>query len=159
MTADNITKKTRRRIAAVAGAVATICLAFSALAPAEENTPDDSGVVVEWAPFELIDGTDEATLLQLSEKVQSTFLDKQDGFIQRELLRGKDSQWVDIVYWASMEAAEQAATNAATSVACREYFSLMIGPDPEDPTAGVLHLERVRIYGSQTPPPGHRNDP
>jgi hypothetical protein len=100
-------------------------------------------VVVEWAPFELVAGTDEAVLLQASAALQQDFLARQPGFIRRELLRGKENQWVDLVYWESMEAAEQAAHIAAASPVCYAYFQLMVATDHNDPAAGVLHFERI----------------
>lgn len=103
-------------------------------------------VVVEWAPFELAEGVDEATLLAASEVLQSEFVSQQSGFIKRELVKANDKQWVDLVYWNSLEEAEQAAKNVANSPVCLKYFELMVGADPDDPSAGVLHLEVVKTY-------------
>jgi len=103
-------------------------------------------VTVEWAPFQLAEGVDEATLLATSEALQSEFVSKQSGFIKRELLKANDNQWVDLVYWNSLEEAEQAAKNAANSPVCFKYFELMVGADPDDPSAGVLHFEVVETY-------------
>lgn len=103
-------------------------------------------LTVEWAPFKLAEGVDEATLLAASEALQSEFVSKQSGFIRRELVKVKDNQWADIVYWNSLEEAEQAAKNAANSPVCFKYFELMIGEDPNDPGTGVAHFEVVKTY-------------
>lgn len=103
-------------------------------------------IIVEWAPFELAEGVDEATLLAASEALQAEFISQQSGFISRELLKGQANQWVDIVYWNSLEEAEQAAQNAANSPVCFKYFQLMVGADHADPGAGVLHFEQVKTY-------------
>jgi hypothetical protein len=104
-------------------------------------------LTVEWAPFQLAEGVDEATLLAASAALQGEFLSKQSGFIKRELVKAKDNQWVDLVYWNSLEEAEQAAKNAANnSPICFKYFELMVGADPDDPSAGVIHLEVVETY-------------
>jgi hypothetical protein len=105
-----------------------------------------NNVVVEWAPFELVAGTNKAVLLQASAALQQDFLARQPGFIRRELLRGKENQWVDLVYWKSMEAAVQAAHNAAASPVCYAYFQLMVAADHNDPAAGVLHFEQMKTY-------------
>jgi hypothetical protein len=102
--------------------------------------------VIEWAPFVLADGVDEATLLAASEALQREFLSQQPGFVRRELLRGADGQWVDLVHWASQEAAEAVMQNVAGSPACHRYFSLMAGADTNEPGAGVLHLAQVAQY-------------
>lgn len=103
-------------------------------------------LVVEWAPFSLREGVEEARLLRASSLLQDAFLGKQRGFIKRELLKGKNGQWVDLVYWESQEAADQAVKNAANSPACFEYFQLMAGADHANPSEGVLHLERAAAY-------------
>jgi hypothetical protein len=53
--------------------------------------------VVEWAPFRMKLGVDETALLRSSEELQMQFLAKQRGFIRRELLRGGDGNYVDLV--------------------------------------------------------------
>ncbi|MEW6681905.1 MAG: hypothetical protein AB1451_03150 [Nitrospirota bacterium] len=106
----------------------------------------DRGQVVEWAPFELADGASEADLLKASAALQSDFLDRQPGFVRRELLKGKDGKWVDLVYWSNREAAERAVQEAAASPACHRYFQLMREADHADPGAGVVHLERAMTY-------------
>lgn len=146
MTASKFFSKTIKIAVLGIGSLIAIYLIFSALAPAQEGAPENSKVVAEWAPFELIAGTDERALLQASEALQKEFLDKQKGFIRRELLKGKDNQWVDLVYWESMADAEQAAKNAANSPVCHEYFHLMVAADHDDPAAGVLHFESRSIY-------------
>ena len=105
-----------------------------------------STLTVEWAPFTVVEGVDEATLLAASNALQMDFLSKQPGFINRDLLKGNDNQWVDIVYWNSRDEAEQAARNAANSPVCYKYFALMVGADHDDPSAGVLHLDHVKTY-------------
>lgn len=110
------------------------------------ETAMNQNVIIEWAPFELAEGFDEKTLLQASETLQREFLSKQRGFIRRELLKGKNNQWVDLVYWQSREDAEQAAKNVAESAVCRHYFQCMLAADHDDPGAGVLHFERIETY-------------
>ena len=98
-------------------------------------------IAVEWAPFTVVAGTDEATLLAAADLVQTEFLSQQPGFIQRELLRGRDNQWVDIIYWNSREEAEQAERHAAHSPICSTYCALMALVD-----AGVLHFKHIKTY-------------
>lgn len=103
-------------------------------------------LVVEWAPFTLAEGVDEAALVEASNALQTDFLGKQRGFIRRNLLKGKENQWVDIVYWSSRKEADQASKNAANSPACHQYFSLMAEANHDDPSGGVLHFEQIKAY-------------
>jgi len=102
--------------------------------------------VIEFAPFELAPGASEAELLDASEALQSDFLDRQDGFIKRELVRRDDRNWIDIVYWRDREAVERAMKNAVESPVCFRYFQLMAGADHDQPGSGVLLLEHVKSY-------------
>lgn len=104
------------------------------------------GTVVEWAPFTLAQGVDEAALLAASDALQEAFLAGRPGFVRRELLRGSDGQWVDLVEWESEEAAARAVEDAARSEACFRYFRIMAGADQAEPGAGVLHFARVKAY-------------
>jgi hypothetical protein len=104
--------------------------------------------VIEWAPFELARSASEADLVDASSALQADFLNKQPGFVRRELLKGVNGQWVDLVHWASREAAERASQAAASSPACHRYFQLMRGADHQDPGAGVLHFEQVETYST-----------
>jgi len=106
-----------------------------------------SEIVIEWAPFRLADGVTDEALLAASETLQRDFLAGQPGFVRRELLRGTDGQWVDLVHWEN-EASASAAFNAAMeSPNCAEYFKLLVMREG-DPAAGVLHLHRVREYAA-----------
>lgn len=102
--------------------------------------------VVEWAPFTVVEGTDEQQLLAASEALQRDFLARQAGFLKRELLRVDARRWVDLVYWSSRVAADEAMKAAAASPACHAYFGLMV-MEHADPAAGVTILEQVRAYG------------
>jgi len=105
-----------------------------------------SGIAVEWAPFTLADGADEERLLRASEALQEDFLARQAGFIRRELLRGPDGQWVDMLHWESTEAAEAAMRNVAGSSVCQEYFHLMKAADHNDLAGGVTLFALRRTY-------------
>lgn len=106
-------------------------------------------MVVEWAPFRLAPGAEESALLEASEALQHRFLDRQRGYLRRELLRGGDGQWADLVFWADEDSVAAAMKAIDSSAECQRYFSLMVPPDPADPTGGLLHLQRVRAYAAE----------
>ena len=107
----------------------------------------DEGVVIEWAPFRLRDGVTDAQLLEASAAIQRDFLEGRPGFVRRELVRGSDGLWADVVYWIDLAAARDAMEAAASSPTCSRYFRLMIGASgAPDPGEGVMHLRLVRTY-------------
>lgn len=103
------------------------------------------GKVLEWAPFRLRPGADEAALLAASERLQADFLARQEGFLRRQLVKGTDGAYVDLVWWRSMAAAEAAMRKAAESAVCAAYFTLM-DADHDKPGEGVLHFQEVGRY-------------
>jgi hypothetical protein len=103
-------------------------------------------VVVEWAPFELVEGADEAQLLQASAALQADFLSKQTGFIRRELLKGSDNRWVDLVYWRDDESVRRAMQAVTDSAACQRYFQLMASAEHNDAAAGVSLFRQRQRY-------------
>ena len=95
--------------------------------------------VLEGAPFQLKQGFDEATLLQSSERLQRDFLARQDGFLRRELIKGAEGSYIDLIWWDSFTASQDAMKNAAQSTAYRCYLAL------KDRTSGDPR-DRVLIY-------------
>lgn len=102
--------------------------------------------VVEWAPFHVAPEVTEEKLLEASHHLQEGFLAQQSGFLRRDLLKGKDGLWVDVVYWADQATAEGAMKAAAASPVCHSYFQLMSGADHANPEDSVMHLSRVKSY-------------
>lgn len=101
--------------------------------------------VIEWAPFNIREGIAEAALIEVSARLQKDFLARQDGFVRRELIKGQDRSYVDLVWWRSMETAEAAMARVMESAVCRDYFSLM-EPNQAEAGAGVLHFRSLRSY-------------
>jgi hypothetical protein len=106
-------------------------------------------VVVEWAPFTVKPGVDDAELVPASEGLQNGFLSQQGRFIRRKLRKGQDGQWVDLAVWESKDAAGQAVGNAAENPVCFQYFQLIANADYDDPGTGVLYFERIAVYERQ----------
>jgi hypothetical protein len=100
---------------------------------------------MEWAPFRVRPGVTEAQLLAASAHLQSAFVARQEGFINRRLVRTSDGGYVDIIVWASAEAADRAMQNAAKSDTCSSFFALMEA-DSAAPGAGVSHLDVIAEY-------------
>lgn len=87
--------------------------------------------VIEAVTFRLLPQIDEATFV--AAVAQSTpFLERQPGFLRREIGVTVDGEWSDIVHWASLDAALRAARafNAAPETrafnACLERGSVQM---------------------------------
>ncbi|MBM3506564.1 MAG: hypothetical protein FJX64_02355 [Alphaproteobacteria bacterium] len=81
--------------------------------------------VIEWAPFRTKPGVTAEAVIAAADEVQKDFLAHQPGFVSRELLRGGDGEWTDLVVWESRAAVDAAMQKVADDPVCGRYFSLM----------------------------------
>jgi hypothetical protein len=98
--------------------IGTFLSLFASIAHAQEQT-------VEWAPFIKKLEVSDQQLITAAAQVQSGFLSLQTGFVKRVLIKKNTSEYADIVYWKTAEAASAAAGNVANCDVCNAYFSLM----------------------------------
>ncbi len=106
----------------------------------------DKKMYVQIAPIQLKEGIDENTLLEASDTFQVNFVNKQTGIISRDLLKGKDGNYVDLVFFESKEDADRIAKIEETSPACFEFFTIMEAPDESLPDMGILSFEHIKTY-------------
>ncbi|MDH4274105.1 MAG: hypothetical protein OEW08_03600 [Gammaproteobacteria bacterium] len=118
---------------------------FAILTLSSSNVFAGDGEIVEWVPFVVKDGINSEKLISAAQKVESGFLKHQKGYIKRALLKGKDSNWVDVVYWKTEKDADAAATVANQSPICFEFFSLMKDIDHAASSA-VQHYKVIRSW-------------
>ena len=98
-------------------------------------------LIVEVAQFKLATGVREEDFLQEAEAVQKNFLEKQSGYIDRQLLKDKDGQWVDILHWNSTEEAQKAGEVMMGDPATQGFMQKI---DPS--SVKMLHLEQVQVW-------------
>src|SRR3989338_4376815 len=96
-------------------------------------------VIVEIAQFKLAAGVSEKDFLREAEAVQKNFLEKQSGYIDRELLKDKDGGWVDILHWNSMEEAQKAAEVMMSDPRTQGFMQKI---DPS--SVKMMHLLQVK---------------
>ena len=104
--------------------------------------------VVEWAPFVTVEGTSNQALIAAASKVNAEFLSIQPGFIKRELVKksDSDSEYADIVYWATQENALAAGAKVETCVVCAEYFKFMDMGASENAGAGFSYYSILKEW-------------
>jgi hypothetical protein len=96
--------------------------------------------VLEIAIFKLQAGISDAAVLQASEALMPA-LRRMEGYIKRELVKGDDGEWVDIVHWQSLDAAQRAA-DTIMSEPSAEAFMQMIDPS----TIQMRHCHQVAVF-------------
>lgn len=104
------------------------------------------GMYIQLAPIRLNPGVDEQTFLSASDAFQRNFVSKQRGIVKRVLLKGRDGNFADLVFFETKEDADRVAQVEATSQECLEFFKIMQPPDESLPDMGVLSFEHVKTY-------------
>jgi hypothetical protein len=90
--------------------------------------------------FKLNPGVDEAAFLQAAEAIMPN-IRTLPGFMDRQLLKGEQGQWLDIVHWQSREDALKAAEIFPT-LECTHSFITLI----DAASMTMLHLEPARAW-------------
>jgi len=98
-------------------------------------------VVIEITQFQLVKGVADQEFLREAEKVQQVFLERQPGYLDRELLKDEAEQWVDILHWETTAQAQTAAQAMLQEPACQGFLSMI---DPQ--SIEMLHLERQKKW-------------
>lgn len=99
-----------------------------------------NSLVIEMARARLSPGVDPQAFLQLSDDLLPT-LQSLPGFIRRELWQMEDGEWVDILYWESLEDALNAAEIFPTFQGAQSLMEVL-----DLSTLTMQHLKQVRSY-------------
>lgn len=99
---------------------------------------------IEMASFRLKPEIEETVFVAASDRFQREFLNAAPGFLSRELLRGAEGVYLDLIHWRSKEDAEAMMKTAETSPDCAEYFALM-----DLQGAEMRHFEPLAVYRKQ----------
>ena len=94
--------------------------------------------VLELAAITLSSESTETELLSASQRFQKDFLEGQEGFIRRDMIRKADGSYLDVILWQSQAHADAVFERAQSSPAAGQYFAHMAF-DPEHMDAGVEH--------------------
>ena len=89
-----------------------------------EMTGKSQAHTVELTSFQLNEGTDESAFVKVAEQMQAAFLNHQEGFVKRTLVKGADG-WTDVVYWQSPEAMKQAMQQAETAEEVAPFMQMI----------------------------------
>ncbi len=80
---------------------------------------------LEIVTFRTKDGIAVADVLKASAEMEQHFITKQKGFIKRTIGKGDGNEWVDVVYWETMNDATKAGEAAMQSPACAPMFGMI----------------------------------
>jgi hypothetical protein len=93
---------------------------------------------VELTSFHLVAGADESRFVEAARQMQETFLNHQDGFIKRTLVKGEQG-WTDIVYWKDPQSMQNAMEKAETSAEVAPFIQMI------DFQSVKMHLSEIKL--------------
>ena len=96
---------------------------------------------VEVVLFRAKAGISDEQVLHGSAQIQQ-WLESAAGYLKREVSKGDDGQWVDIVHWRTLTEAQQAAQQLMADPAAADLISFI---DPESVT--MLHVAQRQQFG------------
>lgn len=98
-------------------------------------------MIVETAWFKTKPGVIEKAFLAASKKAHDGYLASCKGFIHRELIKGEDGQWVDVVHFESAADADRAAKGFPKSPEAKDFEAAI-----DTKTSKMMRFEVVKTY-------------
>jgi hypothetical protein len=84
-------------------------------------------MVVETTTFQLADSVDDAAFLEFDEEVRTGFLYHQPGLVRATTARGDGGEWIVVVLWASVDAADAAVQAAENDPVVQRFNEVTAG--------------------------------
>lgn len=98
-------------------------------------------MVVELAQFKAKQGVSDDEVLAASQEAHDGFLAEQKGYVNRELLKSDEGEWVDIVHWETMEDAQAAMQNFTGNPSTKKFVEVI-----DNSSIKMMHLEVTKKY-------------
>jgi hypothetical protein len=95
---------------------------------------------IEIVQFRLKADVQEADYLTANEAVQAD-LQQASGYISREMAKGEDGEWLDILHWNSLAEAQRAAEAFPTWPSAQKMAGLIDGDSIK-----MMHLQQVAKF-------------
>ena len=105
----------------LAMSAAALCVACAAPASTPESNIEPT--VIEIATFQLADGVSPAQFAPLDAAVERNHVSKQPGFVSRETGYTDQGEWLVVVHWENIEAAEGSMASFANAPAAADFMA------------------------------------
>ena len=101
----------------------------------------DRKVVTEIVEFEIAEHVSKDSFVDIVSSVENNFHMKQRGYIDSELVKGKDNSWTMIMHWESIDDARQAVKLMMQETSTEEFRQVV---DPK--TVRMSLLEQIKTW-------------
>lgn len=103
---------------------------FAGMLAGCSSTPPREGspvAVVEIVTLRLRDGVSHTQFLVANRRVESEHVARQPGFLSRQTARGDNGEWLVVVHWASLGAAEASMASFVSAPAAQGFMAVIDG--------------------------------
>ncbi|GAB5454744.1 MAG: hypothetical protein Hens2KO_09730 [Henriciella sp.] len=104
-------------------AVGATALCVACTAPAPEVEGEIEPTVIEIATFRLADGVNPAQFAPLDAAVERNHVSQHPGFVSRETGYTDQGEWLVIVHWESIDAAEASMASFSSAPAAADFMA------------------------------------
>ena len=80
---------------------------------------------LEVAIYKIKSDVSDADFIKAATSMEEHFAKKQKGFIKRTFAKSESSEWVDVIYWETMNDALKASEAAMKSTFCAPMFGML----------------------------------
>ena len=95
--------------------------------------------IIEIVKFNINDGVNYDQFAPLDRALEVQHVSKQPGFVARHAAKGEDGEWLVVVYWASLDAADASMASFMDAPAAAEFVAHLDGD-----TMSMTRFERVK---------------
>lgn len=103
----------------------------------------DKKLITEIVSFEIVDSISEETFKEIVNSVELEFHKKQSGYIDSELVKGKDNLWTMIMHWELLKEVKLASKLLMKSDLTSEFREAIIPS-----TVKMSYLEQVKKWSN-----------
>jgi len=101
----------------------------------------DKKVITEIVSFEINDSISIETFTEIVTSLEIEFHMKQAGYIDSELVKGKENSWTIIMHWESLEEVKLASKLLMKSDLTKEFRDAIIPS-----TVRMMYLEQIKTW-------------
>ena len=75
--------------------------------------------------YKIQEGVTDEDFIKAAGEMEENFAKKQEGFIKRTFAKSENGDWIDVLYWETMDNAMRASEEAMKSPACAPMFGML----------------------------------
>jgi heme-degrading monooxygenase HmoA len=102
----------------------------------------NQNVVTEIVEFTVILGVSDEEFIAIVDALEKQFHSKQSGFLDTELLKGKDGRWLMVQHWESLD-----QVKAVVKLMMKEPNTLKFRQTINPTSVKMMLLEQARCWG------------